>query len=153
MLTLMQIINTTGKSRSLAELAVAEGFEKNAHGTRTLRIGIDASIWLHHASYSRGPKGGPDRGANIELRTLFWRLKDLSKLPVSVLFVFDGRQRPKVKRGSKMGKSGTHALARGFRELIDMFGMDAREVSTCSSSFLNYLCMLAVQIGTTWCHF
>ncbi|KAI0692538.1 hypothetical protein C8T65DRAFT_762091, partial [Cerioporus squamosus] len=135
---LWEVINKTGKSRSIANLAVTQGFEENRNGTRTLRLGVDASIWLHHASYSAGPKD-QDRGAHPELRTLFWRLAKLAQLPVSVLFVFDGRQRPKVKRGSKMGKSGTHGLARGFRELINLFGMDAREALGEAEAELAYL--------------
>ncbi|RPD73836.1 PIN domain-like protein, partial [Lentinus tigrinus ALCF2SS1-7] len=136
---LWDIINKAGQSRAISQLAFSKGFEENSNGTRTLRLGIDASIWLHHASYSAGPKG-QDRGAKPELRTLLFRLATLSKLPVSVLFVFDGRQRPKVKRGSKMGKSGTHGLARGFRDIIDLFGMDAREAlgeAEAELAFLN----------------
>ena len=36
--------------------------------------------------------------------------------------------RPKVKRGSKMGKSGSHGLSFNFKKLVDAFGMEWREV-------------------------
>ncbi|RDX40456.1 hypothetical protein OH76DRAFT_1467492 [Lentinus brumalis] len=120
---LWEVINKTGKSRSIANLAVTHGFEDNHNGTRTFRLGVDGCTTLPTAP----------------LRTLFFRLAKLSRMPVSVLFVFDGRQRPKVKRGSKMGKSGTHGLAKGFRELIDLFGMDAREALGEAEAELAYL--------------
>ena len=125
-----QRINPAGESRAITHLAVVDGFEKNAGGTRSWRVGIDASIWLEHATYSAGPRAREeDRGKNAELRMLFFRLCKLSRLPVSLVFVFDGRQRPKTKRGSKMGKSGNHRWARGFKQLIELFGMEWREVS------------------------
>lgn len=78
---------------------------------------------------SSGGRKDEDRGAAAEVRTLLFRLCRLSRLPFSILFIFDGRCRPKEKRGSRMGKSGTHFLALPFQKLISMFGMDWREVS------------------------
>jgi hypothetical protein len=40
-----KILAVTGQSRSLANLAIVEGFEDNKSGRRAYRIGIDASIW------------------------------------------------------------------------------------------------------------
>lgn len=40
----VQLVKPAGKSRSVAHLAVVEGFEKNTSGKRAYRIGIDASI-------------------------------------------------------------------------------------------------------------
>ena len=53
----------------------------------------------------------------------------LCKLPLLPLFVFDGRERPKVKRGSKMGKAGSHNLTDGMKKLLDAFGVEWRMVS------------------------
>lgn len=47
---------------------------------RAYRIGIDASIWYHHASYGKG-------GENPEVRTLFFRLKSLGEVPEYYWFV------------------------------------------------------------------
>jgi Holliday junction resolvase YEN1 len=44
--------------------------------------------------------------------------------------VFDGRERPKVKRGSKMGKAGSHNLTDSMKKLLDIFGMEWRMVGT-----------------------
>ncbi|KIJ67586.1 hypothetical protein HYDPIDRAFT_26013 [Hydnomerulius pinastri MD-312] len=116
---LWEVVNKAGQSRSLANLAVIEGFERNNSGKRALRVGVDASIWYQHASFSRG-------GENPELRLLFFRLRSLAELPLLPLFVFDGRERPKMKRGSRLGKSGSHALTDGMKKMLDIFGMEWR---------------------------
>ena len=116
-----QVLKPAGESRSLAHLAVVDGFQSNGSKRRALRVGIDASIWYKHASFSKG-------GENPELRLLFFQVKSLSVLPVLPLFVFDGRERPRVKRGSKMGKAGSHRLTDSMKELLDVFGMEWRTV-------------------------
>ncbi|EJF60479.1 hypothetical protein DICSQDRAFT_162059 [Dichomitus squalens LYAD-421 SS1] len=147
---LWEIINKSRQTRSVAHLAVVDGFEANKHGTRTLRVGIDASLWLQHVSTAKwlstkknpnasSAQGARNVGVNPELRTLFFRLAQWSKLPVSLLFVFDGRGRPLEKRGSKMGKSGSHELAPKFKELIKLFGMDWREAKGEAEAELAFL--------------
>ncbi|EIW62431.1 uncharacterized protein TRAVEDRAFT_68878 [Trametes versicolor FP-101664 SS1] len=123
---LWEILNKAGESRALAQLAVVDGFDKNAHGTRSFRLGVDAGIWLRHALHSAGGKD-EYRGDSPELCMLFYRLCRLSRFPFTLLFIFDGRSRPQEKRGSRMGKSGTHQLAPDFQKLIRIFGMDCRE--------------------------
>lgn len=125
----IQILSPAGESRSLANLAVIDGFEDNASGKRAFRLGIDASIWYQHAQYTPG-------GANPQVRQLFFRLLNLMKLPILPLFVFDGRERPRIKRGSKLGKTGSHNLNKKMKEMLDIFGMEWREVSPwCSGRF------------------
>ncbi|KAG2153896.1 hypothetical protein DEU56DRAFT_771728 [Suillus clintonianus] len=116
---LWEVVNKAGQSRSLANLAIIEGFEKNHSGKRAFRIGIDASIWYQHCVHSKG-------GENPELRLLFFRLCSLARLPFLPLFVFDGDERPKIKRGSKMGKTGSHSLTSGMKKLLDIFGIEWR---------------------------
>lgn len=120
---MLQVLQEAGHSRSLAHLTVTEGFERNESGRRGYRVGIDASIWYFHAENST------DAGSNPELRLLFFRLCKLSRLPLLPLFVFDGTMRPKVKRGNKYGKSGSHWLTNDFKEMLDCFGMEWRTVS------------------------
>ncbi|KIM45153.1 hypothetical protein M413DRAFT_441836 [Hebeloma cylindrosporum] len=117
---LWEVLNPVGTSTSLAQLAVVNGFETNISRLRAYRIGIDASIWFHHAAFSKG-------GENPELRGLFFKLVFLAKLPIVPVFVLDGRLRPKVKRGSKLGKSGSHGLAIHFKRFVNAFGMEWHE--------------------------
>jgi len=70
-----------------------------------------------------------NRGVNAEIMLLFFRLASLSKLPLLLLFVFDGAERPKLKRGSKMGKAGSHPMTNHMKRLLDAFGMEWRMVS------------------------
>lgn len=105
-----------GKQRSLAQLAVHDGFERNPGGRRGLRVGIDASIWFFHATYGR-------EGENPELRTLFFRCARLMSKPFLPLFVFDGPQRPEQKRKKKVsGKD--HWMVSGMQEIIEAFGFE-----------------------------
>ena len=99
-----------------------DGFEDNASGRRALRLGIDASLWYHHAHFSQG-------GSNPEIRLLFFRLLNMMEHPILPLFVFDGRERPRVKRNSKLGKTGSNKLNPKMKEMLDVFGLEWREVS------------------------
>ncbi|TDL24180.1 PIN domain-like protein [Rickenella mellea] len=131
-LGLWDIITLSGQSRSLTHLAVVDGFDSNASSKRAYRVGIDASIWYKHAAFSKG-------GENPELRLLFFRAVKLAELPLLPLFVFDGRERPKVKRGSKMGKAGSHALTSGMKEILDAFGFEWRMAPGEAEAELAYL--------------
>ncbi|KAI5123989.1 hypothetical protein M0805_006400 [Coniferiporia weirii] len=129
---LWDILVPAGKSRSLVHLSVVDGFERNDSNKRAYRVGVDASIWYKHATYSK-------EGDNPELRLLFFRVKELAKLPILPLFVFDGRDRPKVKRGSRVGKSGSHDLSKNMKTLLEAFGMEWREAAGEVEAELAYL--------------
>ncbi|KAL4241617.1 XPG/Rad2 endonuclease [Abortiporus biennis] len=129
---LWEILSPAGKSRAFSHIAVADGFEDNSSGKRAYRIGIDASIWFEHSRDSR-------EGPNPQLRLLFFRLCRLAELPLLPLFVFDGRQRPNQKRGSRKGKSGSHYLTAEFKKLIEVFGMEHRTALGEAKAKLAYL--------------
>jgi len=123
----VKLLRPAGKRRSLTNLAVVDGFERNAEGFRGLRIGIDASIWFYHATYGR-------EGENPELRTLFFRCSRLLGIPLLPLFVFDGPKRPSMKRNKKIsGKA--HWLTDGMKNIIEAFGFEWHVVKT----FLSYV--------------
>lgn len=110
-----------------------QGFENNTSEIRGLRVGIDASIWFFHAENST------DAGSNPELRLLAFRCFKLLDAGVVPLFVFDGPERPDVKRGSKKGKRGSHWIRKDFITMLECFGMEWRTVSTCPLRFSFYL--------------
>jgi holliday junction resolvase YEN1 len=68
---------------------------------------------------AKGP--GTQAGENPVLRLLFFRLCRLSALPVIPIFVFDGNDRPSVKRGVKV-KGKAHWLTERFQCFIEAFG-------------------------------
>ncbi|EIW84105.1 PIN domain-like protein, partial [Coniophora puteana RWD-64-598 SS2] len=61
-------------------------------------------------------------GQNPELRALLGKLGCLVRLPVLPHFVFDGADRPKVKRGKTVERNVPHYLTNGFCSLIKAFG-------------------------------
>ncbi|CAE6506169.1 unnamed protein product [Rhizoctonia solani] len=139
---LWDIIRHTGKSEALAQLAL-EGFRRDqtvnpikglppdTPHPRALRIGIDASIWFFHAAYGR-------EGENPELRTLFFRLARLANYTFCPLFVFDGPQRPRTKRGKTIN-TRMNSLAPGMKNMIAAFGFEWRTAPGEAEAELAYL--------------
>ncbi|KZP10974.1 PIN domain-like protein, partial [Athelia psychrophila] len=60
-------------------------------------------------------------GQNAVLQAFFWRLTHLLSLPVAVLFVFDGPDRPGIKRGKQV-KGTPHWMENGAKSFIEAFG-------------------------------
>lgn len=114
---LWEVLRPAGTSRSLTEVA-ADGFTH--HDARACRIGVDASIWFVHATYGK-------EGENPELRTIFFRLTRLLKLPFLPLFVFDGPMRPDIKRGKSIDKK-PHWMIQGMQRMLEAFGFEWRTV-------------------------
>ncbi|KAG2028721.1 PIN domain-like protein, partial [Suillus americanus] len=71
---------------------------------------ICAVFQINHAAAGKSP----------ELRTLFFRLRTLLKLPLHAVFVFDGLGRLPDK-GHKV-RSSPHWLTRDFQRMLDLFG-------------------------------
>ncbi|EDR16161.1 uncharacterized protein LACBIDRAFT_321397 [Laccaria bicolor S238N-H82] len=118
---LWEIVQPARQMRSLSQLTVSEGFEKNRNGRRAIAMGVDASIWLHqtqavfhHACHSQA-------GENPELRILFYKLKRFLNQPVNVVFVFDSDGRPSMKRGKHV-RTKEHWLTKHFQEFAQAYG-------------------------------
>ena len=67
------------------------------------------------------PGRGTRAGENPAIRILFYRLCRLLTLPIIPIFVFDGPDRPKVKRGVNV-KTKSHWLSSPFKNFIEVFG-------------------------------
>ncbi|OBT73634.1 hypothetical protein VF21_07342 [Pseudogymnoascus sp. 05NY08] len=107
-----------GQRVSLTKLAV-EKFEQTG---RPFRIAVDISIWNFEV---QGGKGGP----NPALRTLFYRLVRLAGTSVQAIFVFDGPDRPLLKRNKTRRKGGSAYLAdvRRTKLLLQLFGFESHD--------------------------
>ncbi|KAF5375356.1 hypothetical protein D9615_008022 [Tricholomella constricta] len=136
---LWDIIRPAGKTRSLTDISVTEGFEANLDGVRGFRVGIDASIWFFHAEYGR-------EGENPVLRTLFFRCATLMHSPFLPLFVFDGPRRPDWKRGKKINKT-SHKLIPGMKAIVESFGFEWRMAPGEAEAELAYLNRIGVIDG------
>ncbi|KAG2054558.1 PIN domain-like protein [Suillus hirtellus] len=71
---------------------------------------VCAVFQINHAGAGKSP----------ELRTLFFRLQTLLKLPLHAVFVFDGLERLPDK-GHKV-RSSPHWLTRDFQRMLELFG-------------------------------
>lgn len=58
----------------------------------------------------------------------------LAKLPVQIVFMFDGAEKPALKRGHKV-ISREHIMYQGMTALIDAFGFCYLVVSTIAFKF------------------
>ncbi|KAL9619095.1 MAG: hypothetical protein Q9160_006271 [Pyrenula sp. 1 TL-2023] len=101
-----------GERISLAKFAV-EFFEKH---NRPLRLAIDIAIWQFQNQSGQG-------GANPAVRTFYFRLLRLLSLPIHPLFIYDGPQKPGVKRnriihGDNHQSSAANKLS---RQLLQLF--------------------------------
>ncbi|KAG6845496.1 hypothetical protein H0H87_008393 [Tephrocybe sp. NHM501043] len=136
---LWDVIRPAGKTRSLTELSITEGFEANPDGVRGFRLGIDASIWFFHAEYGK-------EGENPVLRTLFFRCATLMHSPFLPLFVFDGPKRPEWKRGKKINRT-SNKLIPGMKAIVESFGFEWRMAPGEAEAELAYLNRIGVIDG------
>jgi hypothetical protein len=81
-------------------------------------------IWIFHAQV-------PTAGENPFLRTIFFKITSLLQQPVLPVFVFDGPDKPRFKRGQRVGGSFgvSDAKSRQFKELLDECGLEWWNVS------------------------
>jgi hypothetical protein len=118
-----QILEGTSQSIPITQLSLT-AFHSTPH--RTLRIGIDASLWTFHATHQ-----STNAGLNPFLRVLFFKILKLLHHPILLVFVFDGPEKPGMKRGVKVaGRFGTGDQAsRKFKGLLDDMGIEYWTVS------------------------
>ncbi|KAF8193646.1 PIN domain-like protein, partial [Mycena galopus ATCC 62051] len=115
-----QILADAAETRNLLQYTVQEGFKNSGSECRPIIMGIDASIWMYQASHAI-TFSNAQPGPNPQLRLLFYRTAALLALPIRAVFVFDGPDRPKFKRGTRVLTHG-HWLTSAFLELIREFG-------------------------------
>ncbi|KII93125.1 hypothetical protein PLICRDRAFT_66197, partial [Plicaturopsis crispa FD-325 SS-3] len=115
-----QLLVPTAEYRSFEEFAVTEGPGCTEDTSRVLRIGIDICLWIaraqhgvHHAS--------AQAGLNPEMRSIFTRLARLYQAPVTPIFVFDGPDRPPIKRGKRVSTQ-PNWMNPAVKELLRGFG-------------------------------
>jgi len=70
----------------------------------------------------RGDGKSTQIGLNPAIRNLYNRLCRQLQLPSVAIFIFDGPDRPSVKRGDTVNKSKVHYLTKYFQKLIEAFG-------------------------------
>ena len=99
-----------GERIALSKLAV-EHLERTQ---RPLRIAIDAAIWNFQSQAGQG-------GKNPALRTLYYRLLKILALPIHPLFVYDGKNKPLIKRGRTVSRWGSCIANETSKKLLQQF--------------------------------
>ncbi|KAI6028392.1 PIN domain-like protein [Pisolithus orientalis] len=138
---LWQAVAPAAKKYSLQELTVNHMF--NPDGTKCsehpFRIGVDASLGLKYFYLC---------GQNPELRTLFYKLAHLYHTPANILFVFNGPQKPAIKRGKKVVTIPPW-LTTYFKDFASAFGFRTHEAAGKAEAELAALNQLGV-IDAVW---
>ncbi|KAJ7189772.1 PIN domain-like protein [Mycena haematopus] len=116
-----QLVELSSQSMSFRELCAQEGFIENRREIGTMLVGVDANLWLGQCQMMFHKPNHAQMGSNPELRALFFKLVALHHVGVTAVFVFDGRNRPSIKR-DKQVKDKPHWLVTEFTELIELFG-------------------------------
>ncbi|KAF8151217.1 PIN domain-like protein [Mycena galopus ATCC 62051] len=95
--------------------------EGNGRTGKAMIVGVDAYLWLTQCQAVFYTPRHAQSGRSPELRTLFYKLAALNDAGVIAVFVFDGPNRPSIKRNKKV-KAQPHWLVEEFQELIKLFG-------------------------------
>ena len=144
---------------SLHKLSVEEGFVNNVSSTCMLRVGVDAryvphsaalssvywlklSGWIYRACYLHRLTKNP------ELATIFVWCMQLLQMPILPAFIFDGKGRPKLKRGKSV-RGNAHWIIQDMKAMLDGFGFTWVEVVSFGVSNLAIL-MLASGSRRSW---
>ncbi|KAM0749934.1 hypothetical protein T439DRAFT_381480 [Meredithblackwellia eburnea MCA 4105] len=119
---LWPLLQPAATASGLLQLA-EDSFTSSPH--RAYRLGVDASLWLFHV---RDLDKNEDAGANPALRTLFFKTVYLLTRNVHPLFMFDGPEKPKWKRGHMVGGgTGLNEEEKAFAELLGLLGCQWRQ--------------------------
>ncbi|KAI6167227.1 PIN domain-like protein [Pisolithus thermaeus] len=104
----------------------AENFELPGKqgGSKLLTVGFNASAWMYLLVniFSWRQAG---TGQSHEMRVIFRWLSAISQQLLHAYFIFDGPDRPQLKRGKDIVcSSGLRLLAQRFQELLTAFGFN-----------------------------
>ena len=153
-----QLLEPARHVQTLTEFAMKEGFAKNLHGDRMVRVGVDVrysllsfitnvnwlcslSIWICQAQAvvhsMRGP--GTREGENPALRIILFRICHLLARCIEPIFIFNGPGHPPFKRGMNVKSGKLHWMEQYIEGFLEDFGCSFYHVaSTLLHSFVPY---------------
>ncbi|KAJ7226354.1 PIN domain-like protein, partial [Mycena haematopus] len=132
------IVKAATQIMSLKELCIREGFIENHREIGTLIVGVDACLWLTQCQAVFHKPSHAQIGKNPELKALFYKLASLNQAGIIAVFVFDGPNKPSIKRGKHV-KAKPHWLVAEFTKLIGLFGFHYHTAPGEADAELAYL--------------
>ncbi|KAG1785019.1 PIN domain-like protein, partial [Suillus plorans] len=83
---------------------------------------LDSSAWFEQCQQGRWHRAHAQTGQNPALRTFLFHLARLARLPVQLVFVFDGNQRSQIKRGHRVS-TNDHWMVKPTQRLLNTFNV------------------------------
>ncbi|KIJ09571.1 hypothetical protein PAXINDRAFT_102221 [Paxillus involutus ATCC 200175] len=135
---LWELLAPAATTTSLHSLALTNRFRGAApHAPYT--IGVDVSIWFEQCQQSSWFRAHPRSGQNPALRSFIYRVAHLARLPINVIFCYDGKERPTMKRNKKV-LNLDHWMVRPTQRILDAFNIQwvmARSEAEAELSLMN----------------
>ncbi|KAF7374667.1 hypothetical protein MSAN_00351700 [Mycena sanguinolenta] len=113
------ILKRAAQTTSFKQLAMDDEFMRSQK--RAMVVGIDGCLWITQCQAVFHSPCHAQMGRSPELRALFYKVAALNNAGVIAVFVFDGPNRPAVKRNKRV-KAKPHWLVEEFMEMINLFG-------------------------------
>ncbi|KAJ7822117.1 PIN domain-like protein, partial [Mycena olivaceomarginata] len=133
-----EIVKPVAQTISFKELCIKEGFVQKHRNIGTMIFGVDAYLWITQCQAVFHKPRHAQMGKNPELKALFYKLAALNQAGVTAVFVFDGPNKPSVKR-DKQVRAKPHWLVAEFIKLIELFGFHYHMAPGEADSELGYL--------------
>ncbi|KAJ7622226.1 PIN domain-like protein, partial [Roridomyces roridus] len=143
---LWKLLESSAHVMSFKELCLIEGPILEYRQTGSIIMGVDAGLWMTQCQTVFHKPHHAQMGSNPELRALLYKLVQLVQAGVVAVFVFDGPERPAVKRGKQV-KTKPHWLVKGFIEMIEIFGFYHHQAPGEADAELAYLDRLQLIDG------
>ncbi|KIM42897.1 hypothetical protein M413DRAFT_26867 [Hebeloma cylindrosporum] len=99
---LWKIIAAAGEKESLHSIAVREATERKTSGSRRLILGVDMRGAMVECVAAQQTAGLNGRFHGGELKIFFNKLAVWLRSPFTLVFVFDGHEKPGIKRGTEV---------------------------------------------------
>ncbi|KIM35280.1 hypothetical protein M413DRAFT_79552, partial [Hebeloma cylindrosporum] len=96
------IIAAAGEKESLHSIAVSEAAERKKSGSRRLILGVDMRGVMVECVAAQQTAGLNGRFHGGELKIFFNKLAAWLRSPFTLVFVFDGKEKPSIKRGTQV---------------------------------------------------
>jgi hypothetical protein len=90
---------------------------------------VPPSIWFEQCQQQRWQRANPQSGMNPALRVFFFRVANLVRQPIQLIFCYDGPNRPARKRGKNVC-ARDHWMVKPTRRILDAFNIAWHEVSS-----------------------